>query len=318
MQAGSADRYVHLTASTQEYDALDMIKGVAVERASAELGRQRATEKSRRIIMFCDLRDSTEILLQFDQGLYRNSATTTGKAFTYDQFLLDVHKTSYEYLYLGHNKTHTEIYGDGLMAIFPEDNTKYILENIYNLTRQMRAYNEMAGVGITRPRIDLGFGITVADIALVYYYLDQRFHPIGIGVHEAARIEAMSKFYDARVLISDSFFHDTVAYIEADPRFGYRFIDRVRLKNFRDPVNLYEILVDNDPRFGDKINSIPLYAKAYDKYCRAEWAAAKELFLDVYHDYGLGTGLVMARRCTILSQNTPKSDWNGVWSLKDK
>jgi len=35
-----------------------------------------------------------------------------------------VHKTSYEYLYLGHKKTHTEIYGDGLMTIFPEDNTK--------------------------------------------------------------------------------------------------------------------------------------------------------------------------------------------------
>jgi len=297
---------------------LDMIKDAAMDESAAEGDKQRATEKSRRIIMFCDLRDSTDILLKFDRGEYQYISATTGLEFTYDQFLLDVHKTSYEYLYLGHKKTHTEIYGDGLMAIFPEDNTKYILENIYNLTRQMRIYNDAEGAGVTRPGIDLGFGITVADISLVYYYLDQRYHPIGMGVHEAARIEGMSKFYDARVLISDSFFHDTVAYIEADPRFAYRFIDRVRLKNFRDPVNLYEILVDNDPRFDNKINSIPLYTKAYDKYCRGEWAAAKELFLDVYHDYGLGTGLVMAKRCTILSQNTSKSDWNGIWSLKDK
>ncbi|MDX8405065.1 MAG: adenylate/guanylate cyclase domain-containing protein [Mariprofundus sp.] len=290
----------------------------AVEQAPAAFDGLRSSEKSKRIIMFCDLRDSTDILLNFEQGLYRNMAVSNEKEFTYEQFIFDVHKTSYEYLYLGHNKTHTEIYGDGLMAIFPEDNTRYILENIYSLTKQMRAYNESEGVGVTRPSIDMGFGITIADISMVYYYLDKRYHPIGMGVHEAARIEGMSKFYDARVLISDSFFNDTVEYIKADPRFAYRFIDRVRLKNFRAPVTLYEVLVDNDPRFDDKINSISLYSQAYAKYCKAEWGAAKALFLKVYHEFGLGSGLVMAKRCDILCQHPPKSNWNGIWSLKDK
>ena len=101
-----------------------MIKDAAMDESAAEGDKQRATEKSRRIIMFCDLRDSTDILLKFDRGEYQYISATTGLEFTYDQFLLDVHKTSYEYLYLGHKKTHTEIYGDGLMTIFPEDNTK--------------------------------------------------------------------------------------------------------------------------------------------------------------------------------------------------
>ncbi|MFQ5345606.1 MAG: adenylate/guanylate cyclase domain-containing protein, partial [Mariprofundus sp.] len=86
-----------------------------------------ATEKSRRIIMFCDLRDSTEILYHFEQGDYCNPDGSGSPALTYDQFILDVHQTSYECLYLGHENTHTEIYGDGLMAIFPEDNTRYIM-----------------------------------------------------------------------------------------------------------------------------------------------------------------------------------------------
>lgn len=273
---------------------------------------------SKRILMFCDLRDSTDILLNFEQGMYRNMNDTDDKEFTYDQFILNVHKTSYEYLYLGHNKTHTEIYGDGLMAIFPEDNTKYILENIYRLTKRMRLYNDSADAGVIRPSIDLGFGITVGDIAMVYYYLDQRYHPIGIGVHEAARIEGVSKFYDARVLISDSFFNNTAEYIRTDTRFSYRFIDRVCLKNFRSPVSLYELLVNNDPRFDNKINSIPLYSKAYAKYCEAEWSAAKELFLKVHDDFDLGTGLMMAERCDTLSLNPPASDWTGIWSLKNK
>ncbi|TLS67374.1 adenylate/guanylate cyclase domain-containing protein [Mariprofundus erugo] len=266
--------------------------------------------------MFCDLRDSTDILSNFEQGKY-GKHTDGGHCFTYEKFIFDVHKTSYEYLYLGHNKTHTEIYGDGLMAIFPEDNTNYILENIYSLTKQMRVYNDSEGVGVVRPSIDMGFGITVADITLVYYYLDQRYHPIGMGVHEAARIEGVSKFYDARVLISERFFHDTVAYIDADPRFSYRFIDRVCLKNFHEPVSLYEILVDNDPRFDQKIRSVPLYSEAYDKYCAGDWQQARELFLRVYHDYGLGTGLVMANRCELLVQHPPQ-EWCGVWSLQDK
>jgi len=281
-----------------------------------------AAEKSRRIIMFCDLRDSTEILWNFEQGLYHCVNDTDNdsgtRELTYDKFILDVHKTSYEYLYLGHKNTHTEIYGDGLMAIFPEDNTRYIMENIYRLTARMRMYNESTGAGISQPCIDVGFGITVGNIAMVYYYLDKRNHPIGMGVHEAARIEGRSKFYDARILISESFLHEAAEYIKSDSRFAYRFIDRVRLKNFHEPVNLYELLVDNDPRFDDKINSIPYYSEAYASYCKADWCAAKEGFLKIHHDFALGIGLVMAKRCDLLCQNPPKSDWNGVWSMADK
>jgi len=281
-------------------------------------------EKSKRIIMFCDLRDSTEILLNFEQGVYRNLNDAVDdesgeQELTYDKFIFDVHKTSYEYLYLGHENTHTEIYGDGLMAIFPEDNTGYIMENIYRLTQRMRLYNESTCAGITHPSIDVGFGITVGNIAMVYYYLDQRDHPIGMGVHEAARIEGRSKFYDARILISESFLADAAEYIKDDGRFAYRFIDRVRLKNFHQPVSLYELLVDNDPRFEDKINSIDCYSAAYASYCNADWSAAKEQFLKVHQDFNLGIGLVMARRCDLLSQNPPEpDDWCGIWSMADK
>ena len=274
-------------------------------------------EKSKRIIMFGDLRDSTEILQNFEQGMY-NLNGPDGESFTYEQFILEVHKSTYEYLYLGHSQTHTEIYGDGVMAIFPEDNTRLIMENIYRLTDRMRTYNEPASAGITRPNIDVGFGITVGVISLVYYSLDERIHPVGIGVHEAARIEGMSKFYDARILISESFFKEAEPYIREDARFSYRFIDRVRLKNFREPVTIYELLVDNDPRFNKKIASIPVYAAAYEAYCNADWLTAKGLFMQAHHDSGLGAGLVMANRCKLLLQSPPISDWNGVWSLQDK
>lgn len=188
------------------------------------------TEKTKRIVMFCDLRNSTDILMDFEQGIYCSLESSGTKAFTYADFIMDVHETSYKKLYLGHENTYAEIYGDGVMGIFPEDNAKYILENIYRLTKRMRTYNDSQSVGVFQPRIDIGFGITAGAVSFVYYPLDKRHHPVGRCVHEAARIEGISRLYDARVLISDRFFKFAEGYINTDQRFSYRFIDRIILK----------------------------------------------------------------------------------------
>lgn len=276
------------------------------------------TDKSKRILMFCDLRDSTDILQNFEQDIYRGGSSDEAKPYTYKEFLLDVHETSYNELYLGHENTFSEIYGDGVLGIFPEDNTKYILENVYRLTKRVRIYNEADGIGVFKPRIDIGFGITVGEVSFIYYSLDKRHHPIGLCIHEAARIEALSRFYDARVLISGRFLSFSEEYIKADQRFSYRFIDHVVLKGFRSPITLFELLLDNDPRFETKKSSIQEYSEAYSKYCRREWEPAKKLFQKIHQNYGLGVGQVMASRCDILSKSPPGPDWSGIWKMKDK
>ncbi|NUO10366.1 MAG: adenylate/guanylate cyclase domain-containing protein [Candidatus Brocadia sp.] len=277
-----------------------------------------STEKEKRIVLFCDLRNSTDILMDFEQGIYRDTESSGIKAFTYAEFIMDVHETSYKELYLGHENTYAEIYGDGVMGIFPEDNTKYILENIYSLTKRMRTYNDSQGVGIFKPRIDIGFGITVGEVSFIYYPLDKHHHPVGRSVHEAARIEGLSRLYDARVLVSDRFFRFAEGYISTDQRFSYRFIDRIILKGFREPITLFELLIDNDPRFEIKKNSIKEYSEAYSRYCRREWGTAKELFQKISREYGLGIGAVMAKRCDFLAMSLSNVDWNGIWSMKDK
>jgi len=275
-------------------------------------------EKSNRIVLFADLRDSTDILMNFEQGIYQKTERPSDSSFTYEKFLLDVHETSYKELYLGHENTYVEIYGDGVMGVFPEDNTKYILENIYRLTRRMRIYNDSPGVDVAKPRIDIGCGLTVGKVSFVYYNLDERHHAVGHCIHEAARIEGVSKLYDARILVSDRFLDFAEGFLDSDQRFSHRFIDRVLLKGFREPLTLFELLLDNDPRFEIKKNSIPLYSEAYSKYCEKKWEAAKELFHKIYHEYGLGLGAVMAKRCDILAGRSPAFDWNGTWELKDK
>lgn len=272
-------------------------------------------EKSNRIVLFADLRDSTDILINFEQRTFQKTERQSEAGFTYERFILELHETSYKELYLGHENTYAEIYGDGVMGVFPEDNTKYILENIYRLTNKMRIYNDSAGVSVFSPKIDIGFGITVGMVSFVYYPFDDRDHPVGQCIHEAERIERVSKFYDARILISHRFLSFAESFLTADPRFSYRFIDRVVLRGFREPLTLFELLLDNDPRFKLKINSIQEYSKAYSKYCEKEWKEAKEIFLKIYDEYGLGIGAAMAKRCDVLAVRPPSEDWNGIWKL---
>ena len=267
--------------------------------------------------MFCDLRHSTEILNNFEEGLYRRTADSQGKSFTYEEFILDLHETSYKELYLGHESTYAEIYGDGVMGIFPEDNTKYILENVYSLQRRVRSYNDSEGVGVFRPRIDIGFGITIGEVSFVHYPMDGNRHPVGRCVHEAARIQDAAKLYDTRILISERFVNFSENYIRADHRFSYRFIDRVVLKGFRSPLTLFELLLDNDRRFHEKQASADLYHKAYSEYIRRQWKPARADFLTICQEYGLGAGSVMAERCDYLSKNPPSPSWNGVWHMSD-
>lgn len=275
-------------------------------------------DKSNRIVLYADLRDSTDILINFDQGVYAAADRSPSSGYTYDEFIRDVHETAYQELYLGHEHTYAEVYGDGVMGVFPEDNTKYILENIYRLTNRMRRFNETSKPGKPGPRIDMGFGVTLGEVSFVYYPFDDRDHPVGQCVHEVARIEAVSKLYDARILISHRFFNFAQGYLEPDPRFSYRFIDRVVLKGFREPLTLFELLLDNDPRFEIKNETKQAYAEAYANYCEKNWKAARRIFHEIYAAYGLGAGAVMANRCDMLSLNPPDRDWNGIWQMRDK
>ncbi len=268
------------------------------------------TGRTNRIVLFCDLRNSTEILQDFESGRY--SLEGNGGGNSYDDFILDVHATSFRELYLGHDQTYSEIYGDGLLAAFPEDNTKFLLENIHHLTQRMHDYNIRNAGDDSKPSIDIGFGVTVGAVSFVYYDLDERDHVVGVPVHEAARIQSLSRLFRARVLISRPFYDFSRPYVEGDPRFSYRFIDCLQLKGLRRPTELRELVIDTDPRFQLKVDSDESYREAYALYRSGNFKGAQNAFLALTDESGLEIGTAMAERCEYLLRH-PEREWDGIW-----
>lgn len=105
--------------------------------------------------------------------------------------------------------------GDGFLAIFPcNNNTKaeraracqLASKAAYVAMAQMNAANaERKAAG--QPKIDYGLGLHIGNVMFGNVGLEDRltFSAFGAAVNEAARLEAMTKKFDSRIIASDIF-----------------------------------------------------------------------------------------------------------------
>jgi len=56
-------------------------------------------ESSNRLVLFADLRNSTDILLNFEKRIYKKIVGNSETGFEYGEFIHDLHETSYRELY---------------------------------------------------------------------------------------------------------------------------------------------------------------------------------------------------------------------------
>jgi adenylate cyclase len=132
---------------------------------------------------------------------------------------------------------------------------------------------------------------------------------VGDTVNEAARIEALTKEYGAKLLISG----DTFA--QLDKAGIHRLVDRVIVKGKTEPVELFERENPCTPaRYGELCQR---YGVAYDEYTSGRFAAAKALFEKLIEELADGPSRVLAARCTRLVASPP-TGWTGIWKMESK
>lgn len=126
--------------------------------------------------------------------------------------------------------------GDGLIALFPGE-ADDALNGAIAMARGLRGYNEERG---DLPTLDFGIGIQSGEVILGMIGEEDHIQSgiLGDAVNTAARIEALTGRYCARMLLGA----DTVDALQNPERFALRRIGPIVLRGRRAPLVLYDSL----------------------------------------------------------------------------
>lgn len=172
--------------------------------------------------------------------------------------------------------------GDAVMAFFnaPVD-IKYhadaACKSALEMLERLHLLNQTLKLeGITP--ISIGIGINSAEVVVGNMGSDNRFNytVIGDGVNLASRVESLTKYYGATIIITEF----TVASLH--DYFVYRELERVKVKGKDDGVLLYELLQSG------ATEQKKIYDEALLCYKNSDTQNAKKLFEALFQEYDDG------------------------------
>lgn len=132
---------------------------------------------------------------------------------------------------------------------------------------------------------------------------------VGDTINEAARIEALTKYYGVTLLVSREIFH-----LLTNPGL-HRLLDRVIVKGKSTPVELLEIQNPRTPaNYADLVRD---WDAAFVLYTVGKFAEAKPTFTRLAEQFNDGPSKLMIHRCDELIAY-PHADWKGVWKMENK
>jgi adenylate cyclase len=132
---------------------------------------------------------------------------------------------------------------------------------------------------------------------------------VGDTVNEAARVEALTKYYGARLLVT------SVTFGQFTTRGAHRLVDRVIVKGKTEPVELFEC--ENPCTPPNYADICVRYKTAYDEYFSGRFAEAQAQFGKLIQEFSDGPSKALSARCAELIAHPPAA-WKGIWKMDAK
>jgi adenylate cyclase len=132
---------------------------------------------------------------------------------------------------------------------------------------------------------------------------------VGDTVNEAARVEALTKYYGAQMLVTRD------AFAQFSVQGPHRLIDRVIVKGKSEPVELFEC--ENPCTPANFAEICRRYRAAYDEYHFSRFAEAQKQFAALVQEFSDDPSKTLCARCAELLAHPP-ANWHGVWKMDAK
>jgi adenylate cyclase len=206
--------------------------------------------------------------------------------------------------------------GDGMMAVFPDGADDAIAAGIAKQKR-VQEYNEERQARGDLP-IQVGIGIHVGHMMLGMVGDDSRIQgdAFSDNVNLTARLEGLTKFYGASMLVSGQ----TLEHLSHPEQYQVRFLDRAIVKGRNEPIAIYEVLdaeVEAIRRL--KLQTQADFEQGITCYRDRAFLDAKTHFENAIavNPSDQPTKLYLERVAKLLEQGIPES-WTEAWAFTEK
>jgi len=215
-----------------------------------------------------------------------------------------------------HNGFINQYLGDSIMAIFPENpedalNAAIAMQQaVYSLNLQ----RQMDGLPLIRAGIGMHTGPLIIGITGDANRLDAA--TISDTVNTAARIESLTKYYKATLLLSG----ETMRHITQQEKFQLRHLGKVQLKGKQNLLSIIECINGDAPNKHDKkMNNLIQFNQAMNDYFEQRFEAAILLFETILatDPEDLTAKFFMDNAGRYLNEGTPEN-WKGAEEMISK
>jgi adenylate cyclase len=165
-----------------------------------------------------------------------------------------------------------------------------------------------------RKEISIGIGLNTGPVNVGNMGSFKRlaWTVMGDNVNLASRLEAMTKEYRSRIVISEG------TYRQVAGHFVCRELDRIRVKGKMHPVVVYELLdVESErPKYASLLTR---FENAMGAYHEQNWREAAGRFGELLASFPEdGPTQIFLQRALEFMENAPEPDWDGVYVMKSK
>ncbi|MDH5717677.1 MAG: DUF3365 domain-containing protein [Spirochaetia bacterium] len=228
------------------------------------LGDQIEKEMS---ILFSDIREFTKL----------SEAMTPEENFNFlNRYLNDIGPV------INHNNGFIDKYiGDAIMALFPQSPEDAVQAAI-DIQKGIKNFNELRELVGSEP-IRAGIGIHHGTLMLgtIGYRQHMQTTVISDTVNLASRIEGLTKFFDARILISEPLLNK----LKNKNQFRHRFLGNFNVKGKLEQIPAYEIYeADDDEIIEAKDKSLERFEEAAYAFRNKNFERAHKLFIEIINE----------------------------------